>query len=141
MPTKNKVLRERIDFSKIPATIQIPDLIEVQKRSYDRFLQMDKLPAEREDMGLESVFKSVFPIADFRNVSQLDFVDFSIGNWSASAVTSRASITSVPPVRAAATRSSPIRSIRAKCSAASAAATTPIRPASAPNAAIPWACN
>jgi DNA-directed RNA polymerase subunit beta len=42
---------------------------------------MDKLPAEREDNGLQSVFTSVFPISDFRNISQLDFVDFSIGNW------------------------------------------------------------
>jgi DNA-directed RNA polymerase subunit beta len=74
-------LRKRFDFSKIPATIQIPNLIEVQKRSYDRFLQMDKLPSEREDGGLQAVFQSVFPITDFRNVSQLEFVDFAIGNW------------------------------------------------------------
>src|SRR3979409_1754116 len=73
--------RKRFDFSKIPATIQIPNLIEVQKRSYDRFLQMDKLPSEREDGGLQAVFQSVFPITDFRNVSQLELVDFSIGNW------------------------------------------------------------
>src|SRR5580765_3209719 len=73
--------RKRFDFSKIPATIQIPNLIEVQKRSYDRFLQMDKLPSEREDGGLQSVFQSVFPISDFRNVSQLEFVDYAIGNW------------------------------------------------------------
>ncbi len=73
--------RKRFDFSKIPATIQIPNLIEVQKRSYDRFLQMDKLPSEREDGGLQAVFQSVFPITDFRNVSQLEFVDYSIGNW------------------------------------------------------------
>src|ERR1700687_5809524 len=73
--------RKRFDFFKIPATIQIPNLIEVQKRSYDRFLQMDKLPSEREDGGLQAVFQSVFPITDFRNVSQLEFVDFAIGNW------------------------------------------------------------
>ena len=42
---------------------------------------MDKLPSERDDSGLQSVFTSVFPITDFRNISQLDFVDFSIGNW------------------------------------------------------------
>jgi DNA-directed RNA polymerase subunit beta len=42
---------------------------------------MDKLPQEREDNGLQSVFTSVFPITDFRNVSELEFVDFSIGNW------------------------------------------------------------
>src|ERR1700690_1175838 len=73
--------RTRFDFSKIPATIQIPNLIEVQKRSYDRFLQMDSLPSERDDGGLQAVFQSVFPITDFRNVSQLDFVEYAIGNW------------------------------------------------------------
>jgi DNA-directed RNA polymerase subunit beta len=73
--------RERLDFSKIQSTIQIPNLIEVQKKSYQRFLQMDLLPSEREDSGLQSVFASVFPIQDFRGLSQLDFVDYSIGNW------------------------------------------------------------
>jgi DNA-directed RNA polymerase subunit beta len=78
---KNITFRKRFDFSKIPATIQIPNLIEVQKRSYERFLQMDRLPSERDDAGLQAVFQSVFPITDFRNVSQLEFVDYSIGNW------------------------------------------------------------
>jgi len=73
--------RERLNFSKIKSTIQIPNLIEVQKKSYQRFLQMDLLPSEREDTGLQSVFTSVFPIQDFRGLSQLDFVDYSIGNW------------------------------------------------------------
>ncbi len=79
--SKNNAYRTRFDFSKIPATIQIPNLIEVQKRSYERFLQMDRLPSERDDAGLQAVFQSVFPITDFRNVSQLEFVDFAIGNW------------------------------------------------------------
>jgi len=73
--------RERVDFSKIKTTIPIPNLIEVQKKSYERFLQMDLLPSERDDTGLESVFKSVFPISDFRGLSQLEFVDYAIGNW------------------------------------------------------------
>ncbi len=81
MAEKKIAFRNRLDFSKIPATIQIPNLIEVQKRSYDRFLQMDLLPSERDDAGLQAVFQSVFPITDFRNVSQLEFVDFAIGNW------------------------------------------------------------
>ncbi|HEX5236555.1 MAG TPA: DNA-directed RNA polymerase subunit beta [Silvibacterium sp.] len=81
MPHENRAIRSRLDFSKIPTSIQIPNLIEVQRRSYERFLQMDRLPSEREDNGLQSVFVSVFPITDFRNISQLDFVDFSIGNW------------------------------------------------------------
>ncbi|MBI4463651.1 MAG: DNA-directed RNA polymerase subunit beta, partial [Acidobacteria bacterium] len=73
--------RERIDFSKIRSELPIPNLIEVQKKSYDRFLQMDLLPSEREDTGLQTVFNSVFPITDFRGLSQLDFVDYAIGNW------------------------------------------------------------
>ncbi|MFB3779116.1 MAG: DNA-directed RNA polymerase subunit beta, partial [Bryobacteraceae bacterium] len=77
----NGFARERVDFSKIKTTIPIPNLIEVQRQSYERFLQMDLLPDEREDIGLESVFTSVFPITDFRSLSQLDFVDYSIGNW------------------------------------------------------------
>ena len=73
--------RQRLEFSRIRTTIDIPNLIEVQKRSYQRFLQMDLLPSEREDGGLQSVFTSVFPIQDFRGLSQLDFVDYAIGNW------------------------------------------------------------
>ncbi len=81
MPNEKRAIRSRLDFSKIPTEIQIPNLIEVQRRSYERFLQMDKLPTERDDMGLQSVFASVLPISDFRNLSQLDFVEYSIGNW------------------------------------------------------------
>ncbi len=73
--------RQRLDFAKIQGAIQIPNLIEVQMKSYQRFLQMDLLPSEREDGGLQSVFTSVFPIRDFREMSQLEFVDYSIGNW------------------------------------------------------------
>jgi len=73
--------RERLDFAKIQGSIQIPNLIEVQMKSYQRFLQMDLLPSERDDGGLQSVFTSVFPIKDFREMSQLEFVDYAIGNW------------------------------------------------------------
>ncbi len=75
------IYRERIDFSKIKTTIPIPNLIEIQKKSYERFLQMNRLPSEREDVGLQSVFKSVFPISDFRENSSLEFIEYSIGNW------------------------------------------------------------
>jgi DNA-directed RNA polymerase subunit beta len=73
--------RQRLDFAKIQGSIQIPNLIEVQMKSYQRFLQMDLLPSERDDGGLQSVFTSVFPIRDFREMSQLEFVDYAIGNW------------------------------------------------------------
>src|SRR5690242_17122673 len=79
----NRVMRERerLDFAKIQTAVQIPNLIDVQKKSYQRFLQMDLLPSERDDSGLQSVFASVFPIQDFRGLSQLDFVDYAIGDW------------------------------------------------------------
>ena len=75
------VYRERRDFAKIKTVFPIPNLLEVQKKSYQRFLQMDLLPSEREGVGLQSVFSSVFPITDFRGTSSLEFVDYSIGNW------------------------------------------------------------
>ena len=75
------VYRERIDFSKIKATVPIPNLIEIQRKSYERFLQMNRMAGEREDAGLQSVFKSVFPISDFRGNSSLEFIEYSIGNW------------------------------------------------------------
>ncbi len=77
----NNTSRERTNFSKIRTAIQIPNLIEVQKNSYERFLQMNMLPEEREDTGLQAVFNSVFPISDFRGVSTLEFISYSIGNW------------------------------------------------------------
>src|SRR5213594_784619 len=79
--SKTSTSRERTNFSKIRTAIQIPNLIEVQKNSYERFLQMNMLPEEREDTGLQAVFNSVFPISDFRGVSTLEFISYSMGNW------------------------------------------------------------
>src|SRR5258705_2166526 len=75
------VYRERIDFSKIKTTVPIPNLMEIQRTSYERFVQMKRLPSEREDAGVQSVYKSVFPISDFRESSSLEFIEYSIGNW------------------------------------------------------------
>ncbi|HVG39928.1 MAG TPA: hypothetical protein VM870_11595, partial [Pyrinomonadaceae bacterium] len=72
---------ERVDFSKIKTASRIPNLIEIQRDSYNRFLQMDLLPEEREMTGLQAVFRSIFPIADFRGTAELDFVEYYIGNW------------------------------------------------------------
>jgi DNA-directed RNA polymerase subunit beta len=72
----------RADFSKIQTEIPIPNLIEVQKRSYERFLQMHAAPADRDaQVGLQGVFKSIFPIKDFRETCSLEFVEYTIGNW------------------------------------------------------------
>src|SRR5262249_58622284 len=67
--------------SRIKTPIRIPNLIEAQRQSYNRFLEVDLMRAERENIGLKAVFRSVFPITDFRETSQLDFVEYSIGNW------------------------------------------------------------
>jgi len=74
-------LRERVSFGKIPATIDLPNLIEVQRKSYDRFLQLDIPSQEREDVGLQEVFRTIFPISDFRETATLEFVEYSIGEW------------------------------------------------------------
>jgi DNA-directed RNA polymerase subunit beta len=73
--------RERKNFARIPTTLPIPNLIDVQKRSYDRFLQMNLLPEERANQGLQAVFTSIFPFSDFRETCSLDFVKYSIGDW------------------------------------------------------------
>src|ERR687893_635137 len=70
---------QRHDFSKIKTAVRIPNLIEIQRDSYNRFLQMDLLPEERDAAGLQAVFRSVFPISDFRQTAELDFVEYHIG--------------------------------------------------------------
>src|SRR5512138_1727761 len=73
----NPLLRK--NFAKIKKIIDIPNLIDIQKNSYKRFLQLD-VPAEtRKIIGLESVFRSVFPIKDFSEVSSLEYVSYSLG--------------------------------------------------------------
>ena len=74
-------LRDRVSFAKIPTAVPLPNLIEVQRKSYERFLQMHLPPSEREDVGLQEVFKTIFPISDFRNTASLQFVEYSVGNW------------------------------------------------------------
>ncbi len=63
-------------FGSIREVASMPNLIEVQKASYDQFLQADKLPGERPEEGLQAVFKSVFPISDFAGTSLLEFVEY-----------------------------------------------------------------
>jgi DNA-directed RNA polymerase subunit beta len=68
--------RIRKIFGSIPEVAEMPNLIEVQKASYDQFLMVDEPEGGREDQGLEAVFRSVFPINDFSGVSQLEFVRY-----------------------------------------------------------------
>ncbi|MCA9497753.1 MAG: DNA-directed RNA polymerase subunit beta [Nitrospirales bacterium] len=70
---------QRHSFSKIRSHIEIPDLVEVQRRSYEEFLQAETLPDRREDKGLHAAFKSVFPIMDYNNSAILEFSSYSLG--------------------------------------------------------------
>src|SRR5512135_173439 len=79
--TEVAVSQERKNFSKIRSFMDLPNLIDVQRRSYERFLQMNLLPEERDQSGLQAVFTSVFPFADFRGACELQFVKYAIGNW------------------------------------------------------------
>ena len=72
-------LIERKDFSKIRANIDIPDLIGIQKRSYEQFLQLEMDPDRREDKGLQAALVSVYPIADYNNTAVLEFSNYSLG--------------------------------------------------------------
>ncbi|MFH1349881.1 MAG: DNA-directed RNA polymerase subunit beta [Pseudomonadota bacterium] len=72
--------RVRMGFGKIDKTISIPNLIEMQKQSYNRFLQKDVSPEERKDVGLQGALRSVFPIRDFSGTSSLEFVKYTFEN-------------------------------------------------------------
>jgi len=69
-------MRVRKDYGKIPAAVKMPNLIEVQKTSYDHFLQEDVPANERTQTGLQEVFKSVFPIEDFSGRGTLEYVAY-----------------------------------------------------------------
>lgn len=71
--------RIRKEFGSRRKIIDIPDLIGMQRNSYESFLQKDVLPENREEKGLHSVFKSVFPIKDFSDTSSLEYVSYSFG--------------------------------------------------------------
>src|SRR6202158_294511 len=70
--------RVRKDYAKITKIIDIPNLIDIQKQSYEKFLQKDTPLDQREDVGLQGVFKSVFPIKDFSETSSLEFVSYTL---------------------------------------------------------------
>jgi len=70
--------RVRKDFGRIAAATSMPNLIEVQKSSWAAFLQVGVLNVDRTDTGLQAVFKSVFPIADFSETSSLEFVKYEL---------------------------------------------------------------
>ncbi|HVP91608.1 MAG TPA: DNA-directed RNA polymerase subunit beta [Terriglobales bacterium] len=73
--------RERVDYSKIRTVFPMPDLLDIQTQAYAEFLQMELLPEERQETGLQAAFKDVFPISDFKETTELEFLGYSIGTW------------------------------------------------------------
>ncbi|MDH5511334.1 MAG: DNA-directed RNA polymerase subunit beta, partial [Nitrospinota bacterium] len=78
-PGKTPISRK--NFSRIPAIIGIPNLLEVQTRSYEKFLQRSISPAKRQDVGLQEVFVRTFPISDFNGLATLEFKGYEQGIW------------------------------------------------------------
>jgi DNA-directed RNA polymerase subunit beta len=72
--------RIRKNFGRIKEIVEIPDLIGMQRESFQRFLQNNVPPEKREDIGLQAVFKSVFPIKDFTGSASLEFVSYRFGD-------------------------------------------------------------
>ncbi len=77
---ENKTAIVRHNFGGGQQFIDVQDLIEIQKRSYERFLQLDLPAPQREDSGLQSAFLSVFPIEDYNGNYRIDFIEYSLGD-------------------------------------------------------------
>jgi DNA-directed RNA polymerase subunit beta len=77
---RNKIALRK-DFGKIKTAVKLPNLIEVQSKSFNEFVQLDVLPSERKNVGLEKVFRDIFPISHNNKIS-LEYVGYELGNWS-----------------------------------------------------------
>ncbi len=76
---KSALTDKRVSFSKLKENVEMPDLLDVQIISYEGFLQRDIHPDKREVVGLQSVFKSIFPITDVKEMFSLEFVKYTLG--------------------------------------------------------------
>ncbi|HXX56927.1 MAG TPA: hypothetical protein VEI96_02870, partial [Thermodesulfovibrionales bacterium] len=74
------VRRERLNFGKVPPIMEVPNLIEIQKDSFEKFLQRDVSMDGREDVGLQSALKSVFPIMDYNETASIEFLGYLLND-------------------------------------------------------------
>ncbi|MEW6214668.1 MAG: DNA-directed RNA polymerase subunit beta, partial [Nitrospirota bacterium] len=74
-----RALKERLNFGKVPQFLEVPNLIEIQKRSYEKFLQRDIPMDKREETGLQAAFLSVFPIMDYNETASIEFLGYIVG--------------------------------------------------------------
>ena len=72
--------RARRSYATSKCIVDVPNLIDIQRQSYEAFLQADVPPSQRTETGLQGVFKSIFPIRDFNDTSELDFVSYTLEN-------------------------------------------------------------
>ncbi len=72
---------QRKSFARIPKVLEIPNLLETQIRSYEALIQADVKPADRENRGLEEVFRSIFPITNYKGDATLEYVGYELGTW------------------------------------------------------------
>ncbi len=73
-----RLLRKRLDFGKVPKFLEVPNLIEIQKRSFDKFLQKDVPMDKREATALQAAFLSVFPITDYNETAEIEFIGYAV---------------------------------------------------------------
>ena len=72
-------LRERVNFGKVPLFLEVPNLIAIQRRSYEKFLQKDAPTDKREDTGLQAAFNGVFPIMDYNETASVELIGYIVG--------------------------------------------------------------
>jgi DNA-directed RNA polymerase subunit beta len=75
-----KLLRERLNFSKVPSVLEVPYLVEFQRKSFERFLQKDIDAERRTDEGLQAAFSSVFPITDYNDTTSIEFISYVLSD-------------------------------------------------------------
>ncbi|MCX5717783.1 MAG: DNA-directed RNA polymerase subunit beta [Nitrospirae bacterium] len=71
-----RILRERLNFGKVTSFLEVPNLIDIQKNSYEQFLQKDVPPDKRQDVGLQAAILSIFPITDYNETSAFEFLGY-----------------------------------------------------------------
>src|SRR3989338_6903096 len=74
---KNAIRRS---FSDVRDVVPVPNLIEVQSKSFNDFVQLDYLSSERQDIGLQKVLKDIFPV-EYNGKMSLEFISYELGNW------------------------------------------------------------
>ena len=70
----------RKQYGKIKDIVPVPNLIEIQSKSFNEFVQLDYLPQERKLIGLEKVFRDIFPI-EYKDKMSLEYVSYELGTW------------------------------------------------------------